>query len=866
MQKKKNTKFKVIDRLIIILCLTGAALSGTAFWREYNRTLVKLNEEPVGLIVFKNRTAHRKIENRVAWDRLKQSSPVYNGDTVRTAELSHATITFQDQVTNLSLSESTLIQVFYDSQGVRIDFVAGSLGVSSGGSNVYVSRDSSVVEVGQNSRADLNQSSEGFDISVQEGQALYDGRKINSGQLLSLLSDGSPDTNPAIVVTSLGKVARVFGSAIQGMVRVDFAWNVSNFDAGTQVVIELAQDRDFSRIVQTERVSGASAASLSLRPGVYWWRAYPVREGTMEPAGRSFSSGRVEAILADPVVVTSPAQGENYAFPGESRIPLSWSAVDGAEAYHVEIASTPDMALPVVSRRVQGNSLTQTGLDQGRWYWRVSPVYPGQSSGGGAVPEVREFSISRGVMAPAAPALTVPAQNDVVAGNSRLVWTYDARARSWLVEVADNPQMSNPLVKQNSASNFYSLPAALQTGKTYYWRVTALGEGSSTVSPLGSFTMGDKGYEHRAVFPPDNYSVASDTLRGLRFTFRSNTPYKNYFQVSSRGDFASLEVNAPVETANSYVLPGTLRPGTWYWRILAEAPAPLSSPPRRFTVVSAVEAPVVSVPARIDQDDSLTVEWNSLHFSNYRVNVYDAANPRRSLIEQTAAGNSLTIPGAALGPGNYIVSVQGFNAESARSSRIAGASSRAAFTVAPREETPADREAAEAYPAVIPAVLAPETVVIEPAVVEPVAAEPEPVVLQTEPPLTASVMERLVRVSGGGTAAGAYPWNGYLLSTRQLASASSMNFMWEGRSREYRFALYRADGGVIVAPVLVSSPSFVLSKPGQLTEGEYVWQVFEPGSRGTWGELPSMANRFTLRAAPLRKLPTSNPGVLYGSP
>ncbi|MDR2073299.1 MAG: hypothetical protein LBP60_07695 [Spirochaetaceae bacterium] len=877
MQKKKNTKSKVVDLLIVILCLAGAAGSGMAFWREYNRTLVKLNEEPVGLIVFKNRTAHRKIEDRVAWDRLKQASPVYNGDTIRTAELSEAIITFQDQVTNITLSENTLIQIFYDSEGVRIDFVAGNLGVVSGDTNVYIANDSFSAELGQNSRAGLQQGSGGFEISVLEGQAVYDGTEINSGQFFSFLSNGTRNTNPALTVTSLGKIGTVFGPSAGDLIPVEFAWNVSNFDGDTRVIVELAQDKNFSRIVRAQTVSGAGPVSLDVKPGVYWWRAYPVRSGSSEPANPMYPSGRIEAAFADPPRVTSPAGGARYTFPGESRIPLSWSAVEGVEAYRIEISSTPDMTAPAVSRRVQGNSVLQTGLEPGRWYWRVIPIYPGQSAGLGTASEINEFSISRGDPVLGTPSLARPAQNGFVgADNSRLVWSYDANAAFWTVEVADNPQMSNPLVTQDSPSNFYSLPPDLQVGKTYYWRVTARGENASAASPLGSFTVGETAYEQRVVFPPDNYFVAADAVPGFRFSYRAGGPYRTYLQISSQSDFSSLELNSPVEASGSYTLPGTavLSPGTWYWRILSDAPVPRSSSSRRFTVVSTAEAPRISLPALVNSGTSLTVRWNNLNFSQYKVNLYDAANSRRSLMEQTVQANSVTIPDSVLGPGNYIVSVQGFNAESARSAQITGIPARAAFTVpvaaSPVEEVfvaATDREMpagtediGEMY--VKPALMT--ALVPEPPEPEPV---PEPVALQPLPPPDLQALERLSRVSGEGTIFGPYPANGYILSRGQLTSASSMNFIWNGKAREYRFALYRANGDLVVSQAAVSSPFFTLPNPGQLTEGEYVWQVFEPDGRGLWRELPSMANRFTVTiSAPLRQLPTADPGVLYGRP
>jgi hypothetical protein len=112
---------------------------------------------------------------------------------------------------------------------------------------------------------------------------------------------------------------------------------------------------------------------------------------------------------------------------------------------------------------------------------------------------------------------------------------------------------------------------------------------------------------------------------------------------------------------------------------------------------------------------------------------------------------------------------------------------------------------------------------------------------------------------------GSFPPDGYILSTEQLADARSVNFVWEGGAQEYRFALYRANGEIVVPPSVVNAPSFTMPNPGRLEPGDYVWEVFEKDRRGKLGE--STAARFTVREGPpvLRTLSTNNPGVLYGN-
>jgi hypothetical protein len=143
---------------------------------------------------------------------------------------------------------------------------------------------------------------------------------------------------------------------------------------------------------------------------------------------------------------------------------------------------------------------------------------------------------------------------------------------------------------------------------------------------------------------------------------------------------------------------------------------------------------------------------------------------------------------------------------------------------------------------------------------------PAPVV-QPPPPQTAGSLQQLLQVSGNGTVTGVSPADGSTFTTGQLEAAQSIHFVWEGKTSEYRFALYRTSGELIIPPSAVESFSYILFNPGLLTEGEYVWQVYEKNRRGDW-ELPSAASRLTVVRGPagIKTLQTKDPGVLYGNP
>ena len=157
---KKKTKSKSKNSLLLFLfamfiSFLGAAFNSVLFYGSFFRSLTKMNEEPIATITFKYKVAQRKFLERVVWDRLRNNSPVYNGDTIHTSKLSEATIWFTDGNV-MELSEDTMAQVFLSQDKTLRAELAGGFAVvdssdaergitlSSGGTETIISAGSSV--------------------------------------------------------------------------------------------------------------------------------------------------------------------------------------------------------------------------------------------------------------------------------------------------------------------------------------------------------------------------------------------------------------------------------------------------------------------------------------------------------------------------------------------------------------------------------------------------------------------------------------------------------------------------------------------------------------------------------------------------
>ena len=111
MQKKKNIQLRLSDIAAIILCTSAMDVSLYFFYGNINKEFVKNAEDQIAVISFKYRSAQRKFSDGVIWDKLRNNSAIYKGDTIRTATSSEATVFF-DNGNVLDLHENTLAQIY----------------------------------------------------------------------------------------------------------------------------------------------------------------------------------------------------------------------------------------------------------------------------------------------------------------------------------------------------------------------------------------------------------------------------------------------------------------------------------------------------------------------------------------------------------------------------------------------------------------------------------------------------------------------------------------------------------------------------------------------------------------------------------
>ena len=297
--------------LFSLFCLAGAAFSLWLFWTDINQILYKQNEQSVGEIVYKHNNVQRRFGSRLAWNLIPIGSPLYNGDLLRTANLSDAGITFISG-DSMDLSENTFIVVHYDEETGRVmieliegrinlNSLSGNTSVLAGGREVRPMPGTYIIIDGFGDRA-------GF--QALRGNAFIGDYELVPGYYINTGPEGISVLPEAFFV--LHPLPNYVHNVNEGSLR--FMWENKHITDQEHIRIELSPNRSFSVIEHTidQYDNNNSHADIALAPGAWWWRMYQVRRDTGEPASAIWESS-LSVIQPDFMEFISATQPEVHS-------------------------------------------------------------------------------------------------------------------------------------------------------------------------------------------------------------------------------------------------------------------------------------------------------------------------------------------------------------------------------------------------------------------------------------------------------------------------------------------------------------------------------------------------------------------------
>ncbi|MGL4370871.1 MAG: FecR domain-containing protein, partial [Spirochaetota bacterium] len=245
------------DVIITLISFSVIAASSAGLYLDYTSRIRASQTEQIGTITFKKKTAERKYGDQMIWEDVGQQTPVYNYDSLRTAEGASAVVRLKDG-TNIDLDENTLIMLSVSAKGADIDLSGGSIFAKTGEAGkgkavMNIRSGGAAVEVADGALNMTKTSGKTVDLSVTSGAAVLSGGasapvSIGPNQT-AVVSDGKADLKANSLVLQSPSPNSYFVRTPSAAQSVLFEWK----GAGDDYTLSVSTDRGFKNTVLSKK-------------------------------------------------------------------------------------------------------------------------------------------------------------------------------------------------------------------------------------------------------------------------------------------------------------------------------------------------------------------------------------------------------------------------------------------------------------------------------------------------------------------------------------------------------------------------------------------------------------------------------------
>jgi hypothetical protein len=278
------------------------------------------------------------------------------------------------------------------------------------------------------------------------------------------------------------------------------------------------------------------------------------------------------------VAVRSPRPQAKFLNNGEAAIPVSfeWNRIgfSNSDNVRLEIAEDRSFSRPVLVRESSADTLT-VNVTNGVYYWRAYPESEAELKQGGVSGRLAI------VYAPP-PRLVSPVRDERFSFKTarpgvRFQWTAGAGATAYVIEVAANADMRDPVYRSSVQTSGDSIASVVYAGLDsgiWYWRVRPVYprdyEGTAPVSETASFTV-ERVTELAAPQPQNRQETVYLEQQGNNyFSWQVENEAASYtFLLSQQEDLSNPLIQKQVRD-NYYALDVKavgLAPGQYYWGV-----------------------------------------------------------------------------------------------------------------------------------------------------------------------------------------------------------------------------------------------------------------------------------------------------------
>lgn len=574
--------------------------------------------EPIGKIVFKKKVALRKFQNQSIWEYLQSDYPVYNGDSIKTEELSEAILKLKDG-TEISINENSFIVVNFLGEETKINFNYGSLETNSENNNVKIqTKDSEIILNSANAK--LVNKNESLQIQLEKGEANLKTKgkeeKIKENEVALLNKESNElqkEKIPLKLITPEDNSNFFIDSTL---VSINFT---IEGDTTQNYILLISNNPGFSKIIASSQIK--DQAQINLQPGTYFWKVVPKDSKSEIYYYRKFT-----IIQKEKIRLQLPKDKQVFQFKENQNINFSWTQSENAAFYEIWIDTNPNFLSPrKISTLVNFLSIPfELTEPKNEYFWKVVPITSKQES----VKESETFSfvVKKIEKDPPADLITPLNQTFLLPELQKgIVFNWKIQnTKNQTFQIAKDKNFQQVVVEEKISNTYLLLKRALEPG-IYYWKVI---NQDNVESSIGSFTINDK-VEIQILQPKKNQFFILPKQQEIFFSWQTSDESLSYRLIlSTDPNFKNVLHTIVLKNTNYQLnLEKVVKnqEGIFYWKIFAidnEQTKIFAENSSSFKAYYQPEQPKWIQPTQnqiydISKINTIFFEWTKTRFTDY---------------------------------------------------------------------------------------------------------------------------------------------------------------------------------------------------------------------------------------------------------
>ncbi len=626
--------------------ITGGILSvivtfSLLFYYDLTKKVDIGESEVVGAITFKRKTAQRKYSRQVVWEDVQQEMPVYNNDSIRTADLSEAVIKLKDG-TEISLDENSMILIALSGNEVGIDFTQGSIkanrdNVKDGAlKTLQITSKGTTVSIDKSDVSLTQESGKELSLTVNKGDATIDagGEKQTVKEDQKIIASKDEIKVFELKIKLIKPESRQFITFKQKANPVAFSWE--EIEGPYAVSLDISEDNLFEKGTMKQQVRGTSF-SRYLPEGNYDWRVTAVNRNNQKMELSEIR--RFSVIRDDDIQLISPENNSVIQYRNELPIiQFKWNESDMVSGYRMLVSSDKDMKSIISTTDITAPPLSVFDLGQGNYYWKIQKVSAISGLNLSGESPVYKLNINKKDQVEP-PHLISPAENkrisQIVVQNKNIVfsWRNNREIQKSRLTISRDQEFKNIIQSSETENNFINFKGNIPLGK-YYWKVDGFLDDGGKTEPSETWPFEIikseeivlvKPEEKELLLPEEDSSTADISFSWKKIDIQGSFT----LEIARNSTFSDIYKKR--DTDDFYFLEKGMKSGQYYWRIVLkdeDGNDLVKSGVRSFNVLDNLTEPVALSPREgtvIDMVDknSLDFSWKQIRGANhYRMSLY----------------------------------------------------------------------------------------------------------------------------------------------------------------------------------------------------------------------------------------------------